>query len=150
MIDTALLLPEILARAGKNAELNETAAKIAWRRALGESLRDHAVASRLDENTLVVSVADVVWQKQLQAMSAELIFRVNKLLRQKVVGRLEFRIDPSVLRVSGKHRSTQRASGPLPANITSSAAAIEDPELRERFMRAAENCISRRESFKPQ
>jgi hypothetical protein len=146
MIDAALLLPKILAGAGENADLSEIAAKIAWRRTAGEGLRDHAVPIRLQEKTLVVSVADAVWQKQLQTMSAELIFRINKLLRRNVVERIEFRIDPRALgRGTAKHRSSPRVREPLPTAIVSSAAEIQDLELRERFMRAAENCISRRD-----
>jgi hypothetical protein len=123
MIDVALLLPKILAGAGDNADLAEIAAKIAWR------------------------VADAVWQKQLQPMSGELIFRINKLLRQKVVERIEFRIDPRALnRLTAPRRSAPRVSEPLPTTIISSAAGIGDPELRERFMRAARNCIERRET----
>ena len=147
MIDAALLLPKILAGAGENAETNEIAAKIAWRRVSGEGLRDHAVPRWLQEKTLVVAVADAAWQKQLQPMSAELIFRLNKLLRRNVVGRIEFRIDPRALvRATAKHRSSPRVRVPLPSTVISSAAEIQDSELRERFMRAAENCISRRDT----
>lgn len=149
MIDAVLLLPKILAGAGPNADLSEMAAKIAWRRIAGEGLRDHAVPSRLQEKTLTVAVADAIWQKQLQPMSAELIFRINKLLRQKVVERIEFRIDPRGLSsFSMQRRSTPRVSEPLPTTIVSSAAGIADPELRERFMRAASNCIERRQALK--
>ena len=149
MIDAALLLPKILAGAGENADLSEMAAKIAWRRIAGEGLRDHTVPSRLQEKTLTVAVADAVWQKQLQPMSAELIFRINKLLRQKLVERIEFRIDPHALgSLTVQRRSTPRVSEPLPTTIVSSAAGIADPELRERFMRAASNCIERRQTFK--
>lgn len=148
MIDVALLLPKILAGAGENADLSEIAAKIAWRRTAGEGLREHAVPTRLQENTLTISVADAVWQKQLQTMSAELIFRINKLLRRNVVERIEFRIDAlTVRRARAKHRSAPRMREPLPSNVVSSAAEIQDSELRERFMRAAENCISRRNSI---
>ena len=147
MIDAALLLPKILAGAGENADLNETAAKIAWRRVSGEGLRYHAVPTRLQEKTLDVSVADAVWQKQLQPMSAELIFRINKLLGRRVVERIEFCIDPRALaRVTAK-RSSPRVREPLPTAVVSSAAEIQDSELRERFMRAAENCITRRETL---
>ena len=148
MIDVALLLPKILAGAGENADLSEMAAKIAWRRIAGEGLRDHAVPSRLQEKTLTVAVADAVWQKQLQPMSAELIFRINKLLRQKVVEKIEFRIDPRALGCGTAKRPSPRVREPLPTTIISSAAEIQDSELRERFMRAAENCISRRNSVK--
>lgn len=148
MIDAVLLLPKILAGTGENAELSEIAAKIAWRRISGEGLRDHAIPTRLQEKTLLVSVADAVWQKQLQPMSAEFIFRVNKLLRRNVVERIEFRIDPRALgRGTAKHRSSSRVREPLPTAIVSSAAGIADPELRDRFMRAASNCIERRETL---
>ena len=148
MIDAALLLPKILAGAGENAELDEIAAKIAWRRVSGEGLRDHAVPARLLEKTLSVSVADAAWQKQLQPMSAELIFRINKLLRRKVVEKIEFRINPHALERSKEKRSAPRVREPLPATVVSSAAEIQDAELRERFMRAAENCIERRQTLK--
>ena len=149
MIDVALLLPKILAGAGANADLHEITAQIAWRRIAGEGLRDHAVPGRLQEKTLTVAVADVAWQKQLQPMSAELVFRLNKLLRQKVVERIEFRIDPRALSsLTVPRRSPRRVSEPLPTGIVSSAAGIADPELRERFMRAAANCIERRQTFK--
>jgi hypothetical protein len=149
MIDAALLLPKILAGTGENADLSEIAAKIAWRRVSGEGLRDHAIPTRLQEKTLLVSVADAVWQKQLQPMSAEFIFRINKLLQRNVVERIEFRVDPRALSsLTVKRRSTARVSDPLPPTIVSSAAGITDPELRERFMRAASNCIERRQSFK--
>ena len=149
MIDAALLLPKILAHAGENADLNEIAAKIAWRRIAGEGLRDHAVPSRLQEKTLTVAVADAVWQKQLKPMSAELIFRINKLLRRNVVEKIEFRIEPRALgNRTVQRRSTPRVSEPLPSTVVSSADGIADPELRERFMRAASNCIKRRQTFK--
>lgn len=149
MIDAILLLPKILARAGGNADLTETAAKIAWRRVAGEGLREHAVPMRLHDGSLVVSVADAVWQKQLQTMSAEMIFRVNKVLGQKVIDRIEFRIDPGSLSRGkrGPSSATSRSAAPLPPSVVSSAAEIQDTELRERFMRAAENCISRRENL---
>ncbi|HKO34954.1 MAG TPA: DUF721 domain-containing protein [Pyrinomonadaceae bacterium] len=146
MVDAALLLPKILASAGENAELSEVSVKIAWRRVSGEGLRDHAVPSQLREKTLIVAVADAAWQKQLQPMSAELIFRINKLLRQKVVERIEFRIDPRALNSLTVPLSTPRVSEPLPPTVVSSAAEIQDSELRGRFMRAAEKCISRRNS----
>lgn len=147
MIDAALLLPKILAGAGENADLNEIAAKIAWRRVSGEGLRDHAVPTRLQEKTLIVSVADAVWQKQLQTMSAELIFRINKLLRRNVVDRIEFRIAPRALGRAEAKGSSPRVREPLPNAVVSSAAEIQDAELRERFMRAASNCIERRETL---
>jgi hypothetical protein len=146
MIDAALLLPKILAQTGDDAEMKEVAAKIAWSRAAGQGLQPHAVPFRLHRKTLVVSVADAIWQKQLHAMSSELIFRINKLLKREVVESIEFRIDPAALSNHPQRESGPKVSEPLPHELSDAAAEISDPELRERFMRAAANCIARRES----
>ena len=149
MIDAALLLPKMLARTGDNAELTEITAKIAWRRVAGEGLREHAVPIGLSDKTLVVSVADTIWQKQLQTMSAELIFRINKLLQRRLLEGVEFRIDPPRPgNERARHQSRPRVRAPLPDTIVSAAAGIEDPELRQRFLRAAENCLVRRDTIK--
>ena len=148
MTDAALLLPQILARTSENREMTEVAAKIAWSRAAGQGLRRHAVPFRLHGRTLIVSVADAIWQRQLQAMSSELVFRINQLLRRPLVELIEFRVDPAALgrerepTVNAKHKSTQ----PLPVELISATAGIADPELRQLFIRAAGNCIARRES----
>ena len=149
MIDAALLLPKILAQTGNQAEMREVAAKIAWTRAAGPGLRRHAVPFRLYRKTLIVSVADAIWQKQLHAMSSELIARINRLLRRELVETIEFRIDPSALGnqdASARTHRHNKTDQELPAELASAAVEIADPELRERFMRAAANCIERRES----
>ena len=150
MIDAALLLPKILAEAGENRDLSEVAAKIAWGRAIGPGLRRHAVPFRLHGQTLIVSVADIIWQRQLHAMSRELIFKLNKLLRRQVVDSIEFRIDRAALKLNEKaneNRQTAKSSHPLPADLISAAGGIADLELRQLFERAAGNCIARRESM---
>ena len=77
MIDVARLLPKLLNATGANPEMAEIAAKLAWTRAAGEGLRRHAIPFRLFRQTLVVSVADVIWQRQMQSMSAEQIGRAH-------------------------------------------------------------------------
>src|SRR5258708_26040122 len=94
MIAVARLLPKLLNATGANPEMAEIAAKIAWTRAAGDGLRRHAIPFRLFRKSLVVSVADVIWQKQMQSMSVELISRINKLLGREVLEDIEFRIDP--------------------------------------------------------
>lgn len=144
MIDAALLLPKILDGVGSNREFSEAAAIIAWKRVAGEGLARHARPTSLRNATITVEVADEVWKKQLQRMSAELISRVNKLLRHEIVKAIDFRVNPAI---GGAIKTTSRKDnrGALPDNITSSAEEIEDPELRERFLRAATNCINRRD-----
>ena len=151
MIDLNRLLPKLLNATGANPELTEVAAKIAWTRAAGEGLRTSAIPFRLFQKTLIVSIADGIWQKQMQTMSAELVSRINRLLGRDVVDSIEFRIDPATvdharaLSSDAKERARPEAR-PIPAELVSAAGEISDGELRERFMRAAENCIARREA----
>src|ERR1044072_3297632 len=86
-------LPNILRAAGDSAEVAEAAAIAAWKFAAGEGLKDRAVPVKLEERTLTVAVADAIWQKQLHSMRGQLLFRVNSILGQPVVGAIEFVID---------------------------------------------------------
>jgi hypothetical protein len=150
MIDVARLLPKLLNATPANPEMAEIAAKLAWTRAAGDGLRRHAIPFRLFRKTLVVSVADNIWQKQMQSMSEELISRINKLLGQRVVEEIEFRIDPATVeQVRGNSQTLSvppDKRGTIPRELATAASEITDPDLRERFIRAAENCIARREA----
>src|SRR5258708_18793429 len=151
MIDVARLLPKLLNATGANPEMAEIAAKLAWTRAAGDGLRRHEIPFRLCRKTLVVSVADAIWQKQMQSMSGELISRINKLLGREVIEDIEFRIDPATVeqvRTSSPLRQDprERVRGSIPDELISAASEIADEDLRERFIRAAENCITRREA----
>ena len=154
MIDLARLLPKMLNATGANPEMAEIVAKLAWIQAAGVGLRPHAVPFRLYQKTLIVSVRDAIWQKQLQAMGGELVFHINRFLNREVVDFIEFRIDPATIEsaragnVLRKDPFRSESSEPIPVELIDAAADISDRELRERFMRAAENCIARRELLK--
>lgn len=149
MIDVAALLPKLLDLTNGNPEVTETLVKLAWQRAAGAGLRLHAVPFRLYRQTLVVSVSDAIWQRQLQQMSAEFIFRINKLLGCLVLKDIEFRVHPepvAQVRAGLPARSSQRPALEPTAEILSAAGSISDADLRERFIRAAANCIARRKA----
>ena len=133
----------------------EAAALVAWRRVAGEGLRTQAVPFRLYRKTLIVAVLDVTWQKQLEAMSGQLLFRLNSLLGQAVVTYIEFRIDPKTVRaeraraqveVITRIEQERRALQSISGEISTAADAIHDDDLRRRFLLAAGSCIDRRES----
>src|SRR2546429_3294597 len=146
MIGLTALLPKLLRANGANAEL---AVKLAWSKAAGTGLRRHTIPVRLESKTLIVAVADPIWQKQLQHMSAELIFRINNLLQGNLIDAIEFRVDAGALK---SNQPTDRTSvkdptnQPVPTELLFAASAIADEELRERFVRAAQNCIERRDA----
>ena len=149
MIDAALLFPKLLERAGDNPELAEAAAITAWKRVAGEGLAHHAAPISLRDKTLVITVGDDVWKKQLERMSKELVFRINKLLRRTVVTAIEFRVNARAIKKRTTVARTDKVVAP-PASLIASAAEIQDPDLRERFLRAATNCIDRREAVSSQ
>ena len=143
MIDITRLFPRIV-RA--NPEL---AVKLAWSRAAGEGLRRNTNPIRFAGSRLTVSVADPLWQKQLESMRAELISRMNKLLGGGTVNEIVFRIAPSDLppRLSPiPDAAAEKGQNALPTELLFAAASISDEDLRARFLRAADNLIDRRDA----
>ncbi|HEX7177436.1 MAG TPA: DUF721 domain-containing protein [Pyrinomonadaceae bacterium] len=162
MDDLFRAMPKLLRAAGESEEVFEAAACAAWRRVAGEGVRGLAVPFRLYRKTLVVAVTDATWQKQLEAISPQLIFRLNSLLGQAIVTYIEFRIDPQTVR---RERARLRAQeGPAAAATTEAheehalqsagvdlqraAAAISDEALRRRFLVAAGLYIDAQENRK--
>ena len=151
MDDLFQALPTLLRAAGEAEEVLEAAAFAAWRRAAGEGLRGCAVPFRLHRKTLVVSVPDATWRKQLERVSPQLIFRINSLLGQALVTFVEFRVDPQTI---NEERARMRQSqyerlvaeeGALgrARELDEAASAIRDEELRRRFLLAAGSCMNR-------
>ena len=90
-------LPAVLRASGNAPEVAEAAAIAAWKHCAGEGLKERAIAFELRDRTLRVAVADLIWQKQMNAMRGQLLYRINTLLGQPVVGEIEFIIEPEKL-----------------------------------------------------
>jgi hypothetical protein len=156
MEDLIKILPNILRTTGEAEEVAEAAAMVAWRRIAGEGLRAHAVPFRLYRKTLVVAVTDKTWQKQLEAMSSQLIFQINSVLGQALVTYIEFRIDPQTVQnkrgiqrqpVVVKEEQEERALKRITTDLNSAALAIQDEDLRHRFLVAAGCYIDRQQQM---
>ena len=144
MNDVIGLLPKLLDASRQNSEVAESAAKIAWTRAAGDGLGLNAVPLQLNQNTLVVAVADGIWQKQLRAMSRELLARVNRILGRELIKSIEFRIDPRTLQTARQQSerdtgaaSPERALSSVPVEVAAAAREIQDEALRQHFLLAA-------------
>ena len=158
MDDLIRALPKLLRAAGETEEVLEAAALVAWRRVAGEQLRPHAVPFRLYRKTLIVAVADTTWQRQLEAMSGQLLFRLNSLLGQAVVTYIEFRVDSKTVAAARaeaagheaieREEQERRALSKTGGDLLAAAGAIQDEDLRRRFLVAAGSCINRREEEK--
>jgi hypothetical protein len=140
-------LPAVIAASGASEEVLEAACVGAWKHAVGETLSSRAVAEELRGNTLVVAVEDKIWQKQLEQMRDQFLFRLNKVLGRPLVKVLEFRIAPEKFTVerSVPGNTIQNPSRPIPIELISAAATIEDAGLRKAFLGAAVSCVNRLE-----
>jgi hypothetical protein len=146
-------LPALMQAAGDTEGVAEAAAFAVWKHVAGDGLRQHAVPLRLEKKTLIVAVADLIWQKQMASLASQLVFRLNSLLGQAVVTFIEFRIDTKTVTAAREQQAATEQSGdrelrdryPIPIELVSAAASIHDPALRRSFLGAAASCIRRRE-----
>jgi hypothetical protein len=141
------LLPTILRRLDYQPEVCEQAVFAAWSHAVGEVVAMNAVPFRLFQKRLIVLTSDAVWKTQLQRISSEIIFKINRILGNPMVTYIEYRIDPvqvATMRprpaeVEFEHQDQLRRE------LEPMAERIDDPDLREAFLRAAGKCLERQE-----
>jgi predicted nucleic acid-binding Zn ribbon protein len=138
-------MPAILAAAGASAEAVEAICAAAWKYAVGEALSRHSLPLELREKTMVVAVEDKTWQKQLDPMRGEFLFRLNSLLGRSLVQSIEFRVEPEKFKTTNQSElETEKVrDNPVPFELLSAAAAIDDPGLRRAFLGAAVSCLNR-------
>jgi predicted nucleic acid-binding Zn ribbon protein len=132
-------LPQVLRASGNAAEVAEAAAIAAWKHAAGDGLKEHAVALKLENRTLTVAVADPIWQKQLNAMRGQLLYRVNTILGQSLVSAFNFVIDRERVkpRVEQLKHDEELRDNEVPLELWSAANTIHDKELRKNFLKTA-------------
>jgi predicted nucleic acid-binding Zn ribbon protein len=139
-------LPAILAAAAESEEVAEAAAIAAWKHVVGAALVNHAVPVHLQNKKLIVVVEDNIWQRQLEQMRGQLLFRLNSILGQPLVTAIELRIDPKTLAKARGEREGPRMERPdykIPVELVAAAVGIEDVDLRRAFLGAAASCVRR-------
>jgi hypothetical protein len=94
-----------------------------WPQAVGKRIAAHTRASKLVRTRLVVEVEDLIWQRQLFALSAQILHSLERHVGSGVVDDIEFRITP-------RRREPARATCAMPALADDDAAGIADPVLR--------------------
>jgi len=95
----------------------------AWPGAVGRRIAAHTRAAKLVRKRLVVEVEDRIWQRQLFALSYQIVRNLARQLGPAMVEDLEFRVVP-------RRREPQRAEQSVPAMIADEADSIADPVLR--------------------
>jgi len=142
-------LPVLLDRHHDNEDVRRAVIFAVWRRIAGESLIERAVPVGLDGSRLKIAVADRNWQRNIEQLAKEMIFKMNYIFGRPEVKFIEFVIDGDALRPSS--RRTDRAELQSAAldqindSLRRAADGIEDDELRRRFLLAAGSCLARQE-----
>lgn len=154
MLDLFRTLPDIVKNIDGAEALREAFVLAAWRRIAGDGLAEHAVPVRLEKSTLVVAVANLMWQRQLKELAGQMLFKLNAALGSPTVNFVEFVIDEAAVmrarRESGEADESglrREAENSISPELMQSAESIEDEELRKQFLLAAGNCLVRRKRF---
>jgi len=97
-------------------------ARAVWPAAVGKTIAAHTSRTKLVRHTLVVEVEDATWQRQLHALSAQIVARIRKLTGSDQVQDIEFRI--GIPRRQPQRADTVRSS-------EDEAEQIQDPVLKK-------------------
>jgi hypothetical protein len=137
-------LPGLIEAMDNSEEVRDAFIFAAWRRIAGEQITERTEPLAVTENKLVIAVEDRSWQRNLETLAAQLLFKLNATLKNVSIVGIEFRIDDAVL----LKRNTAKANDEitpfiLPEEIAVSVRSIADEKLRNTVSRAAENCLAR-------
>lgn len=105
-------------------------ARAVWPTAVGKAIAAHTGRAKLVRKTLVVEVDDAIWQKQLHALSGQILGRLHKLTGSDQIQDIEFRIaiprrQPQ--RAESRDISLSKATNPS----ADEADRIQDPVLKK-------------------
>jgi hypothetical protein len=116
--------------------------RAAWPLAVGPELGRRTEVVGLEKRTLRVRVPDRRWRKELHRMQPELLRRLAQLAGALAPVRLGF-VDGGVAEAPEPVAAEEAPPPALADEVTASAAAIEDDEIRERFLESAARYLGR-------
>ncbi|HVF29317.1 MAG TPA: DUF721 domain-containing protein [Pyrinomonadaceae bacterium] len=150
MLDLFRTLPGLMADIEGAEVVREALVFAAWRRTAGEALSSHTAPVKLVDSTLTVAVASLTWQRHLQDLGGQMLFKLNSTLGAPIVSYIQLDIDEAaVLRERGPRtviegEARKLAEQEITPEMATAAEQIEDEELRRQFLAAAGNCLVRR------
>jgi hypothetical protein len=103
---------------------DEDIARAAWPEAVGKAVTAHTLRLYLVRATLVVEVEDAIWQKQLYALSGQILQRLRQLTGTDQIENIEFRI-------GAPRRQPQRAECREATSTGDESDRIQDPVLKK-------------------
>ena len=115
-------------KASRQILTEDDVARAAWPIAVGKAIAARTSNLRMVRATLVVDVEDAIWQKQLHALTFQIVERLRKVTGNEAIQDVEFRIGIP-------RRQPQRAESPHSDTADSQREdeRIEDPVLRKLY-----------------
>lgn len=113
-------------------------ARAAWPLAVGKKVAARTRAARMVRTRLIVEVEDIVWKKQLFALSRQIVTNLERHLGQGIVEDLEFRVIPP-RREPQRAKVAQPGQGAAPLD---EADQIADPVLRNIYKGARQKALA--------
>ena len=113
----------------------EQLACAAWPNAVGPKVAVHTRAARMVRTRLIVEVEDVIWQRQLFALTRQILGNIEKHIGAGLVEDLEFRIVP-------RRREPQRETTVAATPLLDEADSIADPVLRGIYRAARKKALA--------
>ncbi|MBV9267218.1 MAG: DUF721 domain-containing protein [Acidobacteriaceae bacterium] len=101
-----------------------------WPVAVGKTIAKHTARVSLVRTNVVVEVEDATWQKQLFALSSQILARIRKLTGSDAVQGIEFRV--AIPKRQPQRAESRRPDAPLiPVRPEDEAERIQDPVLKK-------------------
>ena len=138
-------IPSVLNGLASNGDVDEAVVFAAWKRCAGDLLNERTTAIEFFENRLIVAVTDRTWQRHLEDLSPQMLHKINSSLGDGTVKFIEFRVDERAVNASREHKiaSTEVAAPEVSQSLAKAAEAINDVDLRQKFLSAAAEYLER-------
>ena len=106
------LLPHLLRKQPQKQLPVEEIVRSVWTHLVGRQIAARSQVFQLYRETLIVHVPDRAWQRQLRRLERQLLARVNRLLGQRLVTGMDFRVDASLAApASSRSAATSQRTG---------------------------------------
>jgi len=104
-------------------------ARAVWPVAIGKAIATHTSRIRLVRSTLVVEVEDAIWQKQLHALTRQIVDRLRTVMGNGKIQDVEFRI-AIPRRQMQRAESSNDGTSQSDEAVEDEAERISDPVLK--------------------
>jgi len=140
-------IPAVLNILEPNVDIDKAIVFAAWARCAGELLRERTVPLEFVEKNLVIAVQDKTWQRHLEELSPEMLFKINGSLGQGTVKFIEFSVDVKAVKRANERKviAAEADISDLAPSLTAAANAISDESLRKQFLTAAASYLAKQQ-----